>query len=571
MIISLLNTGEQFDLPLDLKLNIEAASPIFSKEGAMSLPFNIPLTDKNRRLLDFPDRLDIYDLTDQAIRSIKERSVLVTQGSWQQVATMDISGCSEKSAEATLYFNESNIWSLLGDITLPEAMAGLHFGAIPGVGADLAIYRKNVFDAINYMFMYPNGEPETGYTDPYAELIDNREKTQDRSTTYQDWIRMWYYRGATLKYIPEGTSFRYRDFFIAPLYTKDGWLNALDPSFDAISPRFSLKETTDYLKISPFLRLDYVLHKIFEKIGKTLTIDFSSLPEWLNHDDTFREQWEAICILNNTMDALYPGCIYYSTLVPEISCKDFLNAVKAQFGCFFRELPDGIIKMEFVLPVLSNNAIKSFNTGIIQQITFNTDVEYKPSEGLEKIENPNIGSAWMDMNDPTYYHYTYQRDIFPRVFVANLDGFCQRTTTSAVGDDDTTKNTECPLSFVSIDFTFINKDYTYDHLHSDVCAYYPCARNTYIEYWSNGGVKELPYYNTEEGSLFYEMNRHYEAISKNCDIVTLQEAFTIEELINFDFSVPYIKDGRILWPSKLQYELTNIDKILATIKLVAPK
>ena len=113
MIISLLNTGEQFDLPLDLKLNIEAASPIFSKEGAMSLPFNIPLTDKNRRLLDFPDRLDIYDLTDQAIRSIKERSVLVTQGSWQQVATMDISGCSEKSAEATLYFNESNIWSYL--------------------------------------------------------------------------------------------------------------------------------------------------------------------------------------------------------------------------------------------------------------------------------------------------------------------------------------------------------------------------------------------------------------------------------------------------------------------------
>ena len=67
------------------------------------------------------------------------------------------------------------------------------------------------------------------------------------------------------------------------------------------------------------------------------------------------------------------------------------------------------------------------------------------------------------------------------------------------------------------------------------------------------------------------MNRHYEAISKNCDIVTLQEVFTIEELINFDFSVPYIKEGRILWPSKLQYELTNTDKILATIKLVAPK
>lgn len=570
MIISLLNTGEQFDLPQDLKLNIEAASPIFSQEGAISLPFSIPLTDKNRRLLDFPDRLDIYDPTDQAIRSIKERSVLVIQGSWQQVATMDISGCSLTSAEATLYFNESNIWSLFGNMTLPEAMAGLHFGAIPGEGDNLAVFRKNVFDALNDLFMYPNGEPETGHTDPFVDLVDGREMSTT-PITYQDWEDTISKRAAVFENPSENL---YRDFYIAPLYTNDGWLNALSPEFDATRPRFPLKETTDYLNISPFLRLDYVLHKVFEKIGKTLTIDFLSLPAWLNDDGVFGKQWKTICILNNTIDALYPGCIYYSSLVPEVSCKDFLKAVKSQFGCYFRELPDGVVKMEFALPVLSNNTtIKPFNTGIIQQIAFNAEVEYKPSEELENAGNPNIGLATMDMDDPTYYHprSNINRDQFPRLLVANLDGLCQRTTTSFVGDEETTKNNKCPLLFVNIDFTYIDKDYTYNSYHSVVPAYYACARNTYIEYWDNGGVKVLPYISTEEGSLYHAMNHSYDAISQNCDIVTLQEVFTIEELINFDFSVPYIKGGRILWPSKLQYELTNDDKIPVTMELIAPR
>ena len=36
MIITLLESGSKFDLPLDLKLNIEIASPVFSKAGVLT-------------------------------------------------------------------------------------------------------------------------------------------------------------------------------------------------------------------------------------------------------------------------------------------------------------------------------------------------------------------------------------------------------------------------------------------------------------------------------------------------------------------------------------------------------
>ena len=181
MIIALLETGSKFDLPLDIKLNIEMASPIFSKAGAMSLPVSLPLTDKNRRLLHFPDRLDIYDSDEEAIRTIPDIQVLVTQGSWQQVATMSISGCSEESVEATMYFNESNIWSRLDAVTVPQVMAGMRFGDMPEYGS-AEYYRPQVL-AQFYDYMPPLSTPD-----------------------FKAWLKA-------------------HDFVVAALKTKDGWLN----------------------------------------------------------------------------------------------------------------------------------------------------------------------------------------------------------------------------------------------------------------------------------------------------------------------------------------------------------
>ena len=183
MIITLLESGSKFDLPLDLKLNIEIASPVFSKAGAMSLPVSLPLTDNNRRLLQFPDRLDMYDSEEEVIRAIPDISVIVKQGSWQQVATMSISGCSEEAVESTLYFNESNIWSKLDAVTVPQAMAGLRFGEIPEYGAE-EYYRTQLI-AQFYDYMIP----------PYLS-----------GSNLNNWLKE-------------------HDFIVAAMKTKDGWLN----------------------------------------------------------------------------------------------------------------------------------------------------------------------------------------------------------------------------------------------------------------------------------------------------------------------------------------------------------
>ena len=86
MTISILNYDYQYDLPSDIQLNIEMASPILSKEGSMSLPVSLPLTKNNRGLLGIPDRLDIYDIStgNSHYGFTNDIPILVKQGSWQQ-------------------------------------------------------------------------------------------------------------------------------------------------------------------------------------------------------------------------------------------------------------------------------------------------------------------------------------------------------------------------------------------------------------------------------------------------------------------------------------------------------
>ena len=81
MKIIIQSNNAQLDLPLDIELNIETTSPIFSQASSMSLPISIPLTDKNRRALNYPDVLNLYDAGTSAIRAIENIEVVVKHGS----------------------------------------------------------------------------------------------------------------------------------------------------------------------------------------------------------------------------------------------------------------------------------------------------------------------------------------------------------------------------------------------------------------------------------------------------------------------------------------------------------
>lgn len=557
MTIIIRSNNTQLDLPSDVKLNIEVSSPIFSNANSMSLPISIPFTGHNRRALNFPDVINMYDAENAMMRVFQDVEVLVTHGHWQQVATLSISGFSETAAEATLYFNESNLWSKLEGVTLPQAMAGLHYGDIPSSEEDIAAFRQNLFASLAEDYK------------TYPTFIDPREDERlDRqgNITYSEWQVMLTERAEW---------FRTRDFVMAPLFTKDGWLNEI------YSPRF-LKQTNNYQYITAFLRLDFVLHKVFEKAGFSLIIDFDSFPderEVREYSCLFEEQWQSLVVLNNTMDALYPGCLYYSSLVPEISCKEFLKAIQAQFGCAFFHQPDGSFKMRFTQTILSSSVGDIVTQYHNRQVSFTSVPDYNPASDIEKSSIGNIQYSTLPGTQHDYYYESGHAalDRYPMIHTISLDGVCQRTTTTVTDDEDSTKSSKCPLIFAAADFAIIyNVDNERDWNKTDS---YPAIRKPYIEllrdihptlYITNDIIPW--YFGAFEGDSLYQLlNKAYFTIIEHCDKLTVIRMLTTQEIANYDFTKPSIIKNRLCWPAKLLYEMSDAILQQVTIEFLSPR
>lgn len=589
MIIALSDTGERFDLPLDIKLNIEIKSPVFSKAGAMSLPVSLPLTDKNRRLLQFPDRLDMYDSKEEAIRAIPDISVIVTQGSWQQVATMSISGCSEEAMESTLYFNESNIWSKLDTITVPQTMAGLRFGNIPEEGQE-EYYRAQLLEQF-YDYMIPpylSGSDLNNWLKEH-DFIVAAMKTKDGWLNEPACVDRYIFIGTTGEIILRQESmFKqctygekiYKMLFLKSefdWYTTSECYGKTSPIYNASSGLYrrkvGYKNKNKHLYCTGFLRLDVVLKQIFNYLGYTLEYDFETY--WPYKQDGFEVIWNQIVVLNNTMDAIYPGFMPYSALVPEVTAKEFIAAVQAQFGVVFILQSDNkTVKMQFTEKILKLfGQTRQLTATRDKQISFNASPDYMPIDEMDKIKAPEyLETQCESLKDGYCVHNGIDPstidDYRPgNIFSFELDGVCQRTTTTRVGDTDETKKNECPLAFGVCTNVY---DTRIDVMERKYCS----ILNDYIYVWSRRsaagvGDPDPLSINTAEDGIYRELNTEYNLISENSDLITITTVLSSLDVNQFDFSIPYIIQGRLCWPAKLQFELENSDEQHVTIEFIA--
>jgi len=587
MTIVLLETGSKLDLPLNLKLNIEMTSPIFSKAGSMSLPISLPLTDKNRKLLQFPDRLDIYDSEEAVIRAIPDISVIVMQGSWQQVATMCISEYSNDAVEATLYFNESNIWSKLDAVTVPQAMADRHFGTIPEYYNQLEYYRAQVL-AQFYDYMIPPGLFGTDLNTWLLahDFIVAAMKTKDG----------WLNEPACVKRYVTGSlnNWTLHEELMTKQHTYDGntyktpclkseydWYTTTE-CYGKTAPRYYNEDHTyivgyenknKHLYCTGFLRLDVVIKQIFSYLGYTLSYDFTTY--WPYASDGLEVIWNQIVVLNNTMDAIYPGYMPYSALVPEVSAKEFIAAVQAQFGVVFTLQPDNkTVRMQFTEKILKLfSKTRDITAMRNKQVAFNSSPDYMPMDEMDNIKAPEYQlDAWSeslrdaicitDGIDPATIDYNYGQ-----CYSFELDGVCQRTSSTRVGDSDETKTSECPLAFGVCTEMFDTQILT-----SPDEIYQSCLIE-YIQVWSrlSPEIEESDqlYVNTTNHGICNEFNTEYNTIAENCDKITITTVLPTLEANQFDFTTPSIIQGRLCWPAKLQYELENSDKQHVTIEFIA--
>jgi len=289
-------TGEIFDLPPDYIIESEKNNPLFSNRGSQSVPIAFPNSPGNLKLLEHANRIDRGTKTPAGI------PVAVESGPVQQAGLMIINSASGKAISASIGYDESEMYASMGTTQLRN-MKNLPVFTAGGTTVDtrvdammthLTAVMKEQIEADYFIF-------------PAVIKIDIEEKDGIKTTHYEilnDYVKR-------LK--------------ITPSNGEMGELKALNAR---ILPRYIdsgiiLFDVPKGYGVSPFLKVWRIIELIFEThFGWTLA------------SNPFKEhrQLKRLVVLNNTIDTVLTGRLHYKDMMPDITVKEFLDALYNKFG-----------------------------------------------------------------------------------------------------------------------------------------------------------------------------------------------------------------------------------------------
>ena len=109
------SSGEAFDTPADLSLEIERVNPFFNDYGEQSLPVMLPSTARNRRLMGYADDPAMADKTSQRV------DAAIREGVFSFPARMATLSANRKTGiEASFYLNTGAFYERMTDVSLSD-------------------------------------------------------------------------------------------------------------------------------------------------------------------------------------------------------------------------------------------------------------------------------------------------------------------------------------------------------------------------------------------------------------------------------------------------------------------
>lgn len=326
--MKILVNGEYLDVPADMKLSVQLQSPFFATEGSFTLPITLPATENNRRILGFIDRLDIVGKQQKTDSTIVHNSFVF-------IGTIEILSYSPNDGfECTIFLNGSNIFYQFKELQLKDVMYSIRYTAKANSASPASVVPLASIDTSIKPLNEDPRMPDQATADVLTKEVLN-----------------------LIGYATNDDLTPQRQFEVFPVMTEQGIIN--DPIQRTRTEGPAMLYDGEYL-LGPtgigytvFLHLDYVLECVFEHIGRTLNIVY---PDFADADGyTFKNMFRRIVILNQTIDALVPGKIYFDTLVPNITCLELIQACQAMFGATFIERNNGVIEMVFIKNILSSS------------------------------------------------------------------------------------------------------------------------------------------------------------------------------------------------------------------------
>lgn len=295
MKITHIPSGLPYHLKPGTQLEVERTNLFFNEWGEQTLPVELPDTDRNRQLTGYPDMLGNNKKPSSTI------AVTIEDGEYFMPCRQAVLAAQRKSSiSTTFYMNEGSFLSRISNTSLSDVFGN---ETIPGI--------TTVQQGISFCRSLISGK-NPDFT-IFPVLIDSGESYNNGYPKYKFINRYGYFDGYN------GWRDRAQD------NTNPDFYNAVIRS-ETIDDQVITLSLGYYM--SPFIRANYLLKRLFQHFGYTLKDNFF----------TRTTPFPDMVFVNNCADALVNGTIRIVDLLPDCMCSTILNVFRKKFCCEF--IPD---------------------------------------------------------------------------------------------------------------------------------------------------------------------------------------------------------------------------------------
>lgn len=309
-----LKAGKPYQLTSDTVVEIERPNPFFNTYGEQSMPLSLPASEYNRALLSYQE-----DIAASIKQQANIDAAIIDKDFYMTCRQAILSAKKKDKISTSFYLNEGAFYTKLSDIALKDIFGTESIPGVTTVEEGIAFCRTLIAGTNTQYAIFP-------------VLIDLND-TGDVSSGYTR--RLNYFESRGYKFLNRYGYMDSRDYFYDAIGTGCDFYNAVARTEKSGDDTISL--SPGYY-ITPFIRANYLLQRIFTYLGYTLNANFFTKTTPFNN----------MVIVNNTMDSLVNGDIRIADLVPNCKLSTILEMFRKKFCCEF--IPDEISKtMDIVL------------------------------------------------------------------------------------------------------------------------------------------------------------------------------------------------------------------------------
>lgn len=310
MKITNLDKGKTYQLGEGAKLEVERTNPFFNDYGETTTPLDIPASDYNRMILGYPDTFGLREKMVAANVSIEDGEYFA------QCRQIVLSAQHKGNISSSFYINDGSFYSKIQNVKLKSIFKDEMIPGCSTLDECISFCRSLIggknenYDIFPVLLTDDSGK-DTGYDYKILNGWGNQQKLPD--------AKYWRFKNTGgYEYVAAPGAY---DFV-----TCAGKSNRFQGEFNRTEyvNEIPVSLTKGYY-ISPFIRANYVLKRVFKYFGYDLQENFF----------TRTEPFTKMVLVNNVIDVMVNGHIRIEDLLPDVSVSDFLSVFRKKFLCEF--------------------------------------------------------------------------------------------------------------------------------------------------------------------------------------------------------------------------------------------